>query len=293
MRARFCLIIACPIRGLAIFRGPALKTLSSQEKGMPTVAIVIPSYNRRRTIGAAIQSALNQSCKPNQIIVVDDASSDGTFEYVSKLYPGVTIIRMRERGGACVARNNGIKQAEADYVAFLDSDDTFMPNKIEYQLHAISETGSKYATCGFLSERGLDTLTTSYPESRLARFNFRGGTSGLICEKSVIEKVLFDSTMLAAQDWDVFLRLSEIASGVHCPKALYAYGTSEGNRISRSKRRRFLGHVQLYRKNIANTNRATLRNKICHKLIQVSLAADIKSCKIAYKATGRLYRLLR
>lgn len=267
--------------------------LSPTTSNLPTVTVVIPTHNRRELIGSAINSALRQTHAPHEIIVVDDASVDNTSDYLLRAYPNVIVHRLRRCSGACVARNAGIDKANSDYVAFLDSDDTFLPNKLEVQLRAMVDTNSQYATCGYRTENGTDLLTDVQPESKLARFNFRGGTSGLICEKTTLEKARFDPHMLAAQDWDLFLRLSENARGVHCPLALYNYGTSESNRITRSKRRRFIGHVQLYRKNILHTERATLRNRISHRIIQTHLASDIKACRSLHSITGKLYKLVR
>lgn len=98
------------------------------------VSVVIPAYNSEEFIGEAISSALGQTLRVSEIIVVDDGSSDQTAEVAAKL--GASVIR-QEHGGISVARNAGIRAAKHDWIAFLDADDIWEPKKIEYQWAAI------------------------------------------------------------------------------------------------------------------------------------------------------------
>lgn len=93
------------------------------------ISVVIPAYNAARSIGAAIASCLHQSLPPYQIIVVDDASTDGTTDAAFQ-YKGVLIITLDRNGGPSAARNIGINAATGDIIAFLDSDDTWLPDKL-------------------------------------------------------------------------------------------------------------------------------------------------------------------
>lgn len=98
------------------------------------VSVVIPAYNSEEFIGEAIGSALAQTLRISEIIVVDDGSSDQTAEVAAKL--GASVIR-QEHGGISVARNAGIRAAKHDWIAFLDADDLWEPKKIQYQWAAI------------------------------------------------------------------------------------------------------------------------------------------------------------
>jgi glycosyltransferase involved in cell wall biosynthesis len=98
------------------------------------VSVVIPAYNSEEFIGEAIQSALAQTLRVSEIIVVDDGSSDQTAKVAANL--GASVIR-QEHGGISVARNAGIRAAKHDWIAFLDADDLWEPKKIEYQWTAI------------------------------------------------------------------------------------------------------------------------------------------------------------
>ena len=104
--------------------------------GSPSVSAVIPAYNAELTISGAIQSVLAQTYEIAEIIVVDDGSSDGTAE-VSAGFPRTRVIR-RPNGGPGAARNTGIQEASGEWIAFLDSDDAWVPRKTEVQLARIS-----------------------------------------------------------------------------------------------------------------------------------------------------------
>jgi glycosyltransferase involved in cell wall biosynthesis len=108
------------------------------------VSVVIPAYNSEVFIGVAISSALAQTLPVSEIIVVDDGSSDRTAELAEQ--SGAFVIR-QEHGGISVARNAGIRAAKHEWIAFLDADDTWEPQKIEYQLAAIR----RYPDVGLVS----------------------------------------------------------------------------------------------------------------------------------------------
>jgi glycosyltransferase involved in cell wall biosynthesis len=93
----------------------------------PAISVVIASYNRRGTVGRAIDSALAQTLAALEIIVVDDGSKDGTASWLAATYPGVRLLALERNGGAAAARNEALRQARGEVVAFLDSDDWWEP----------------------------------------------------------------------------------------------------------------------------------------------------------------------
>jgi GT2 family glycosyltransferase len=98
----------------------------------PIVSVIIPTYNRWPMIGEAIESVLAQSYRAWELIVIDDGSTDGTSKHLAQY--GASIRRLsRQRGGVASARNHGVGIAKGRYVAFLDSDDLWMPRKLEIQ----------------------------------------------------------------------------------------------------------------------------------------------------------------
>jgi succinoglycan biosynthesis protein ExoO len=104
-----------------------------------TAAVLIPAFNAAPCIGSAIESALAQSLAPSEIIVIDDASTDNTAEVVAEIgrsHPSVKLIRQAVNGGPGAARNAGIEAATADWIAILDSDDRYLPKRLEYLIGA-------------------------------------------------------------------------------------------------------------------------------------------------------------
>ncbi|MDR3440698.1 glycosyltransferase family A protein [Telmatospirillum sp.] len=101
----------------------------------PIVSVVIPVYNRADLVGTAVQSVLDQKGIPLEILLVDDASTDDLASTVAR-FPGapLTVLRHAINGGAAVSRNTGIAAATGEWIAFLDSDDIWLPGKLEQQL---------------------------------------------------------------------------------------------------------------------------------------------------------------
>ncbi|HIG17916.1 MAG TPA: glycosyltransferase family 2 protein, partial [Candidatus Handelsmanbacteria bacterium] len=106
---------------------------------LPTIACVIPAYNREGFIGRAVRSALEQVSPPQEIIVVDDGSTDGTGSVVREMGAQVRYIPQENAGGA-EARNRGAREANSEWIAFLDSDDYWTPNHLKRVREAIAGT---------------------------------------------------------------------------------------------------------------------------------------------------------
>ena len=103
------------------------------QKSLETVSVVIPTLNRCLLLKRAIDSVLNQSVSPNEVIVIDNGSSDETINMISTDYPDI-IFLTEEKIGVSASRNQGIKKSNSEWVAFLDSDDVWEPFKLEKQL---------------------------------------------------------------------------------------------------------------------------------------------------------------
>ena len=103
-------------------------------------SVVIPTYNRGHLVGRAIESALEQSVAPEEIVVVDDGSTDGTASVLARFGELIRYLP-RENGGCSAARNFGVAQAGAEWIALLDSDDTWLPAHLEAMREAIVATG--------------------------------------------------------------------------------------------------------------------------------------------------------
>ena len=113
----------------------------------PLVTVIIPTYNRAKTIERSINSVLSQSYSNLELIVVDDGSSDNTKSVVENIDDSRVRYIWQNNSGACAARNNGINNARGEYIAFNDSDDTWKPNKLEKQLEVVTKTGADVVFC--------------------------------------------------------------------------------------------------------------------------------------------------
>jgi glycosyltransferase involved in cell wall biosynthesis len=182
------------------------------------VSVIIPTYNRAHTVGRSIESALCQTHRDLEILVVDDGSTDQTLDAVKPFlrYPQVRYLRHKRNKGHQAARNTGIRNSCGDYIAFLDSDDTWMPQKTVLQLDAINKIG---ATCvaitgmWVITEGGSKTKYIKkydgyvYPEMLAAHGpNF----CCLLVPMECLRQIGFlDEKIKAFADWDMCISLSK------------------------------------------------------------------------------------
>lgn len=115
---------------------------------MTRVDIVIPAYNSQTLLGEALDSVLSQGLLVGRVIVVDDGSSDGTAALATARGPPVEVVQLPRNQGAATARNAGLARCAAEYVAFLDADDRWLPGKLDAQVAALaSAPESAFALC--------------------------------------------------------------------------------------------------------------------------------------------------
>ncbi len=180
-----------------------------------TISVVIPSYNRCDFLSKAIESVLTQTLKPEEIIIVDDGSTDGTRDMVLARYPQI-YYQYQSNKGVSTARNCGILKANGDWIAFLDSDDTWHPKKLEIQSEMItSNPDYKFI---HTNETWIGNGTEIKQKSKHEK---RGGfiyeyclplcvisPSSAMIHRSVFEDVgLFDELLPACEDYDLWLRI--------------------------------------------------------------------------------------
>jgi glycosyltransferase involved in cell wall biosynthesis len=202
------------------------------EKHDPLISIIIPTYNRARLLGRSIQSILNQTFQNFEIIVVDDCSSDNTEKVVKGFHDErVRYIRHEERKGANFARNTGIRVARGEYVAFQDSDDEWLPEKLEKQMRAFKndppDLGVVY-TSFWLIGKGRKTYCPSSDVKQkegnihdiLLETNFIS-TQTAVVKKACFEKVgMFDEILPCLQEWELWIRISKYYRFKHIDEPL-------------------------------------------------------------------------
>ena len=182
------------------------------------ISVIIPTYNRKKYIKRAIDSVIRQSYKPFEIIVIDDGSTDGTYEFIKKSYSSSQIsLEKQINNGVSSARNKGVKLANGDWIAFLDSDDEWFENKLELQVREIKKSKTfmichtneiwirngirvnqmkkhqKYG--GFIFEKCLDMCRIS--------------PSSVMIHRCIFDEIgLFDEDLIICEDYDLWLRIS-------------------------------------------------------------------------------------
>jgi glycosyltransferase involved in cell wall biosynthesis len=185
----------------------------------PLVSVVVPCHDRAHVIARAVRSALRQTVDDLEVLVVDDGSTDGTEGAVAALAdPRVRFIRRDQQGGGSAARNTGIASSTGRYIAFLDSDDEWRPEKLERQLPYLADQPA-LGVCGFVRvQRGSRRTgvpgAANVPDGEGLLLELRGGpmtSSVFVVERAELDRcgVRFDETLPALQDLDFALQLAQ------------------------------------------------------------------------------------
>lgn len=182
---------------------------------MSTISIIIPTFNRSDFITIALDSVLKQTCNDYEIVVIDDGSSDDTRE-VLKPYQDNIRYFYQDNKGIPTTRNRGIREATGDYIAFLDSDDYWLPEKLERQMECFSKNpryGMIATRCSSISPDGKLRAKNRPGKSGwvlidLFKANFIRTSSAMI-KKGCLETVgLFDESLPECEEYDLWLRIA-------------------------------------------------------------------------------------
>lgn len=187
---------------------------------MPTVSIILATYNRGHLLDRSIKSVLNQTYQDYELIIVDDGSTDDTEKLVQNFNSEkIKYIKHKKNKGNPTARNTGIRLAEGDYIAFQDDDDEWMPEKLERQINAYinepPEVGVVYS-----QHNSIDIHNDPLPQLKVAQregyiFGQLLNENHIPPQTSLIRKEcfstvgMFDERFLRMQDWELFLRISQ------------------------------------------------------------------------------------
>ena len=211
---------------------------------MPSVSVIIPTWNRGHTIRKAIESALSQVSPVAEVLVCDDGSTDNTAEVVTAIARHDSRLRWLpgERAGLpAIPRNRGIKESRGEWLAFLDSDDTWEPNKIREQLEAAQRLGCLAACSNALRllpdgrEAGLllDWHRLILTLSDLLSVN-RVVCSSCIVHRSVLDRTggfPITNSFKAGEDYALWLRVAATTKFAYCPLPLVRYMDDPGESI--------------------------------------------------------------
>lgn len=189
------------------------------------VSIILPTYNRAHSIRRSIESILRQTYSHWELMVIDDGSTDHTEEIVTEIATSdsrVFYYKQACNRGVAAARNEGIRQARYEYIAFQDSDDVWKEDKLERQMQVFEDqpqVGMVY--CAFEGEK-QDGTRICFPDNSMRTENLQGNMYRLLLQRNVIDAPTsvihkgclervggFDEALTCLEDWELFLRISK------------------------------------------------------------------------------------
>ena len=175
------------------------------------VSVIIPTFNREKTVLASVKSVLDQTESDLEVLIVDDGSTDRTASLIQQISdPRVKYI-YQENSGACAARNNGIHHAQGEYIAFHDSDDIWHPDKLEKQLKIISQYDPDIVCCKLCYRNSDGTVEVTPPHLKEGFLKegenlFGIGTVSLLAKQKVFQQFEFDPEFPRYQEMELLYR---------------------------------------------------------------------------------------
>jgi glycosyltransferase involved in cell wall biosynthesis len=247
------------------------------------VSVIIPTYNRARFIERAVHSVLRQTYRDLEVITVDDGSKDDTLSLIAELAKTdqrVRYILHEKNRGAQAARNTGIKAAEGNYIAFLDSDDEWLPDKLERQMTLFENSGSKVGVV----YAGFQWKFFDERPSREQKPRFRGDiyqdalrewvadTNTLVIRKDILRRCgLCNERIRAYQEWDICIRLARYTEFDFVAEPLAIYHVHKGLTISKDMLLDAYGYLD-----VITEHRDEIMNELGHRVLSIRLVSAAK-----------------
>jgi glycosyltransferase involved in cell wall biosynthesis len=192
-----------------------------EKKSDKMVSVILPTYNRSRSLDRAMKSVLGQTYSNIELIIIDDGSNDRTEEIVTGFKDErLRYIELTENSGAAAARNEGIALAKGEFIAFQDSDDEWFPEKLQKQMSlfqkAPENVGVVYSRICRV-EKGVRTYIPSEDvaegesevRKKILTENFISLPSAVVRKECLLQTGLFDESLPCLQDWDLWIRISK------------------------------------------------------------------------------------
>jgi len=197
-------------------------------RSTPSVSVIIPTYNRCAELSIAIESVKSQRLTGSEIIIVDDGSTDGTSDWIRENHPDVRLISQSNHG-VSHARNRAIEIAKGDWIALLDSDDRWLPEKLAVQIAAIQNAPDiRLCHCDEIWIRNGKRVNPKFKHQKYGGEIFKHclplcaiSPSAVMIHKTVFEQMgLFDESLPACEDYDLWLRICSQESVLYIDEQL-------------------------------------------------------------------------
>lgn len=219
------------------------------------VSIIMPNYNSAPYIVATVKSVLAQTYPNWELLFVDDCSSDNSVELVRSFQDDrIKILLMNENGGAALARNKAIEEARGRWIAFLDSDDLWMPEKLEKQLTYMQDSGISFSYTDYEVIDENDTpLSTFKPHLDVCRYtdilkHNHIGCLTAIYDSDKLGKVYMPTDAIKREDVACWLRILKGGETAHCLHECLAKYKIHANSVSSNKLQMMKYQWQVYHK---------------------------------------------
>ncbi|MBN1997770.1 glycosyltransferase [candidate division KSB1 bacterium] len=203
--------------------------------------VIIPTYNRAHFVNRAVLSVIRQKEKPDEIIIIDDGSTDNTATILNRFEKKINYIK-QTNFGVSAARNTGILNSKSEWICFLDSDDFWMPAKLEMQKKAL-RSHPEYKVC-YTNEVWIKNnkhLNQSKKHTKYSGWIYEKclplciiSPSSVMIHRTVFEKTgLFDESMVACEDYDLWLRITNHFPVLYLPEKLITKNAGSWPQLSR------------------------------------------------------------
>ena len=254
----------------------------------PSVSVIIPFYNRCSTIKRALTSVYQQTYLPQEVIVIDDGSTDEAALLVEDDFPQATLIRFNENQGVSAARNRGVQHASGDWLAFLDSDDEWLPTKLAEQI-SIAQTQPQYK----IIHSDEIWIRNGVRVNQMNKHQKYGGDifeyclplcvispSAVMMHRDVFDEVGgFDTTLPACEDYDMWLRVCAKYPVYFIEQPLIKkYGGHE-DQLSRKYWGMDRFRIQALHKLLSNTDLCDTRRQAALKMLEKKLRILCKGAR--------------
>lgn len=264
----------------------------------PLISVIIPTYNRSKYLNRSISSVINQTYKNFEIIIVDDGSTDNTQELITKIMNEnqrfkIKYKKLIKNEGSQKARNEGIKISEGEWIAFLDSDDEWLSEKIEKQIKFAIEKKFKV-----IYSDGL-IIRNDKSKVRMNIQNVQGDSFGLLLKKAgplfptlfvhneCLQKIGFlDESIRSHQEWDFSIQLAKYYNFGFIDEPLFVWYYDGHESISQNKKFGAEGYAQIvekYKNDILNIHgKSVLRHHYMRIASAYYYADDFSNCSKYY-----------